>query len=80
MVGIKEFIRKMDVNILYDLFCAVFVEEVLIVEFRNIKKWILHDFLILFDRLEISNGLVWVLQWVLLEKMKMSRCHWKELE
>ena len=80
MVEVKGFIRKMDVNILYDVFCAVFVEEALNVEFRNIKKWILDTFLILFDGLEISNGLAWVLQWVLLEKKKMSRCHWKELE
>ena len=80
MVGVKGFIRKMDVSILYDVFCAVFVEEGLIVEIRNIKKWILHDFLIFFDGLEVSNGLVWVLQWVLLEKMKVSRYHWKVLE
>ena len=80
MVGVKGFIRKMDVNILYWVFCAVFVEKALIVEIRNIKKRILDTFLILFDGLEMSNGLVWVLQWVLLEKMKMSRGHWKVLE
>ena len=38
MVGVKGFIRKMDVNILYEVFCDVFVEEALNVEFRNIKK------------------------------------------
>ena len=80
MVGVKGFIRKMDVNIVYDMFCDVFVKEALIVEFRNIKKWILDTFLIFFDRLRISNGLVWVLKWTPLEKMKMSRCHWKVLE
>jgi hypothetical protein len=77
---VHVFKREIDVNIHKIHLCDVFVGEALIVEFRDIKKRILHEFLTFLDGLEISNGLVWVLQWVLLEKMKMSRCHWKVLE
>jgi hypothetical protein len=62
---VHVFIKRMEANILNIHHFDVFVKDALIFGFRNIKKRILHDFLILFDGLEISNGLVWVLQWVL---------------
>merc|ERR1711991_733097 len=58
---VHVFIKKMEVNILNVHHFDVFVKDALIVEFRNIKKRILDTFLILFDMLEISNGVVWVL-------------------
>merc|ERR1711991_760100 len=62
---VHVFIKKMEVNILNTHSFGVFVGEALILEFGNIGKWIPDTFLIFLDRLEISNGLVWVLQWVL---------------
>ena len=55
-VTVQGFIGKIEGDILFELFFAVFVEEALIAEIRNIKKRFLRDFLILFDGLEISNG------------------------
>ena len=75
---VHVFNRKMEVNILNIHLFDVFDGEALILEFLDIKKRILDTFLILFDGLEISNGLVWVLQWVLSDKMKCMQCLWKE--
>ena len=64
-VTVQGFIGKIEGNIQFELFFDVFVKEALIVEIRNIKKRFLRDFLILFDRLEISNGYSYTLQGVL---------------
>ena len=64
-VTVQGFIGKIEGNILFELFFAVFVKEALIFEIRNIKKRFLRDFLILFDGLEISNGYSYTLQGVL---------------
>ena len=64
-VTVQGFIGMIEGNIQFELVFDVFVEEALIVEIRNIKKRFLHDFLILFDSLEISNGYSYTLQGVL---------------
>ena len=64
-ITLQGFIGKIEGDILFEMFFDVFVKEALIVEIRNIKKRFLRDFLILFDRLEISNGYSYTLQGVL---------------
>merc|ERR1711991_289542 len=67
---VHVFIKKMEVNIYNTHLFDVFDGEALIVEFRNIEKRFLDTFLILFDKVEISNGLVGVLQLVVENKVK----------
>ena len=55
-VTVQGFIGMIEGDILFEMFFDVFVKEALIVEIRNIKKRFLHDFLMFFDGLEISNG------------------------
>ena len=69
-VTVQGFIGKIEGDILFELFFAVFVEDALIVEIRNIKKRFLRDFLTFFDRLEISNGYSYTLQGVLWQRLK----------
>merc|ERR1711991_1197884 len=67
---VHVFIKKMEVNIYNTHLFDVFDGEALIVEFRNIEKRFLRDFLTFFDRLEISNGYSYTLQGVLWQRLK----------